>query len=121
MDKTFDIKSKEDTNFNEEMLCGLKNDKIVHVETNYEDDFCSGVIVQVASERNHLQSFLEDVIFYFFKNYSIEKILQLQHIPRFNTGARPHFPARCVSLVNKKILIIITLCQLFDISGDLYR
>ena len=54
----FDIKSKEDTNFDEEMLYGLKNDKIVHVKTKYEDDFCSGVIVQVASERNHLQPFI---------------------------------------------------------------
>ena len=67
------------------------------VNATYKDVEYEGVVVQVGTKKDHLHPYLEEVVFYKTKNYTIRKILQLTHIPRINLGLRARLPNRYVS------------------------
>lgn len=99
VDKTFDIKPVTATNIGDSHVAELREhpQQLVRLNTEYDGLSCCGIVIQISETESSLKPFLDECVFLKTKQYSIERILALPYITRFNQGGRPKLPNRQVS------------------------
>lgn len=93
-DKTFDIRKRVETSFDELLYEELKANNTVKIKCPYDGDLCTGIIIQVGENLDNMKPYQDQCVFYKNQNYSIEKILRMNEFPRINLGARARLRSR---------------------------